>query len=80
MKILIILLFVLLLTSCVESSIDVLNKLESPVIVYSKHEQLKWFDDKPNMVVKTSDGTLVSLPFDVQIKSLIKYEIGDTIK
>jgi hypothetical protein len=55
--------------------------MESPVIVYSKHEQLKWFDDKPSMVVKTSDGTLVSLPFDVQLKSLIiKYEVGDTIK
>jgi hypothetical protein len=68
------------LSSCETSSIEQLNKIKKPAIVYSKHKEQAWYESS-SMVIKDADGKLIILNKDAELQSLIdKYNVGDTLQ
>jgi hypothetical protein len=68
------------LSSCETSSIEQLNKVKKPAIVYSKHKERAWYESS-SMVLKDANGKLIVLNKDAELESLIdKYNVGDTLK
>lgn len=69
-----------LLSSCESSSIQQLNKVAKPCVVYAKHKSENWYES-PSMIIKDANGQLVTLNSDSELRGLIdKYNVGDTLK
>lgn len=69
-----------LLSGCETSSINQLNDIKKPAVIYSKHKEDIWYQS-PSMVIKDANGKLVKLFADSDLRGLIdKYNVGDTLR
>lgn len=67
------------LTSCADTAIEQLNKVDKPCVVYSKVSAKNWFDDD-QLTLKDRTGKLIEIDGFHRKQLCDKFNVGDTIK
>ena len=74
------LLFILSSLCSCDNSINQLNDIKKPAVVFALHKPESWYEN-PSLIIQDADGNLINLRTDIELQSFVdKYTVGDTIK
>jgi len=70
---------IVLCTACEDSSVEQLQNIKKPAIVFAKHKDGDW-DNHNTLIIRDANGNLITLTDDLELKALVdKYTVGDMI-